>query len=123
MANHDAIHAAIDERFAFMDDEDTIEREENEGLDESTVTMYCGFLKDFEKYLETKIREGTNPEYAHMLLTPRVQRRPRAEWPSMPQKKKHPCDMFKKTPINIDWTKFDVDTFKRWLIQKKKSLF
>lgn len=81
----------------------------------STIVMYKGFLVDFGKYIETM------PEYAHLLLSPRVAVAPREEWASQAAKKSNPCLIFKKTPCSIDWWKFDVQIFKRWLIQKQKK--
>ena len=60
-----------------VDDLDAVEREENRSLDVSTVSFYQTHLRSFEKYLEEGVT--TIPEYASMLISPRVQPRPRAE--------------------------------------------
>jgi hypothetical protein len=99
-----------------QDDNAAVDAAEGEGLSSSTVIMYTSFMRDYEKYLKS------NPEeYAHLLLDPPARPSAEADWPTRAQLRRSKMLQFKKKPLQIDWEKFDLNSFKRWLLKKQKT--
>ena len=93
---------------AYLDEERLVSHQRGTNLKWSTVNTYVTCIQEFETYLEGRAGgEG-------LLLTPRVQPLSQENWPSTAERKENPMLHFKKHPINIDWTKFDIVVFQAW---------
>jgi len=101
----------------YIEEQRLVREQQGTNLKWSTVNTYVACIKEFETYLEGR------PGGESKLLSPRVQPMGEEHWPSVAERKINPMLHFKKHPINIDWTTFELVTFKAWRASRPLSLY